>query len=83
MSATYRHIREHRLEAYLLNRLPAQLAGDLDNPRLEALEVHLLGCSECQERAEALEATLELLKNALVKVASEDAAVPKVKTAGS
>ena len=80
MPAITRHIREDRLEAYLLNRLPAQQAANLDDSKLEAIELHLLICGKCQQRAEILESTLAVIRKAL---ASEHVSGAKVRTAGA
>ena len=83
MSAIHRHIRGDRLEAYLLNKLPAQQAGNPDDPKLEALEIHLLTCSRCQQRAELLDHSLGVIRQALVTLARESAPKGKVRSAGA
>ena len=82
-SSSLTHIPEEVLESYLLNRLPGQQAFTSDDPELEAIEIHLLCCEECQDRAEELDAVLEVLKGALkAKRRSGSRSRPKTFRAG-
>lgn len=55
-------VKNSLLEAYLLNRMPAQVAGMIYNRSIQDLEDHLLICNRCLERAESQEAMVQALK---------------------
>jgi cobyrinic acid a,c-diamide synthase len=46
-------------------RLSSQQLGIENDPELESIEVHLVVCEECQERAMQLDRTLEVLRTTL------------------
>jgi hypothetical protein len=72
-------IAEETLELYVLERLPGQRCGTIDDPELEAVEIHLLICEECQVSAVALEAETRQLRS-ILRLA--EPAKPKTFTAG-
>lgn len=56
---------EETLECYLLERLPGQQRGDVDDPEVRRIEEHLLWCEACQNRAEVMERQIAALRTAL------------------
>jgi len=46
------HLKESTLEAFLMGRLPAQIAGSIYDDSLAKIEDHLLICPSCLEAAE-------------------------------
>ena len=55
-------VKNSLLEAYLLNRMPAQVAGKIYDRSIQDLEDHLLICQRCLTRAESQEAMVQALK---------------------
>lgn len=55
---------EETLELYVLRRLPAEIE--------EQLDLHLLGCEDCQQRCAAEERNIELMQEALAQFLVEE-----------
>jgi hypothetical protein len=72
---------EETLELYVLGRLPGQQGRNADHPEVEAVEIHLLTCVSCQERAGVLEIETRELRKILRQL--EATAKPKTFSAGS
>jgi hypothetical protein len=71
---------EETLELYVLGRLPGQQIGDPHDGELVSVEIHLLVCGTCQDRATELERETRELRAALAQL--PEAAKPKTLTAG-
>ena len=71
---------EETLELYVLRRLPGQQIGDPHDAELVSVEIHLLVCEACQDRATELELETRELRAVLAQL--PQAAKPKTFTAG-